>query len=292
MQDVKMKLGGAVTYWQAGPTYRADVERALAVNDVSLDMIPEPPSPHSLLRAALSQLCKGTVKDKGTELAVQGHKVPKHDGYEVVQINRDHCENQYHTLYSAKIIRDTEMIESIGMSEVQLATLTSLYQWRKSIVSAGDVTQTLVNIMHKLEGVPLRAGGGVFWVPDDNVPLLRAVADSMAACTGLENQSILVYSLRTVIDEHAVRAVKDALTKEINRDAGSIIEDLQGSFKEATAASRLQRAKTLRGRVEAYELILGETLTSLRSVLALADQAVTTAFTTLEADSVGAIFAG
>ena len=84
-----------------------------------------------------------------------------------------------------------------------------------------------------------------------------------------------IYRLRTVFDLEAVRAVRDAVSHEVDAAARKLAEEMDsGELGEEALSARKRHAQGLRERVSMYEGILGETLEQLRQAISDAEEAV------------------
>jgi hypothetical protein len=89
-----------------------------------------------------------------------------------------------------------------------------------------------------------------------------------------EDQGNKVYLLRTAMDEATVRAVRDAITAEVSKEAETIVQEVkENDFGDEALSRRQILAAALHARDSQYERILGEAMSTLHEVVRVAEQA-------------------
>jgi hypothetical protein len=113
----------------------------------------------------------------------------------------------------------------------------------------------------------------VYWVEEGKLPQWSELTDLIRRATLFGESK--VYLLRTLLDDSAVQAVKDAIIHEV-RTAAAGIEDksTNGNIGERAFRARRRDAQGLHSRVAYYENILGQTLSELHAVADQCENAV------------------
>lgn len=253
---------GGVVYWAAGPTRREVLESYLQGIGLS-DHMPPMRTEAAALREALGEVC-AAKKTRDVDYIVQSHKNPGKHGFDVVAVRRDTDCNGYSVRYGVKI--DNGSVETTHgyCDDYQLA---QLYAELRGMLGGSSISSFLVKMLGLLGGVTLRENGGIYWLSSSSLPLWEKVT-SVVEQSAVENGKNRCYLLRTLMDHGTARAVKDAVTSEVEAAAIAIAEELaSGELGEAAVENRKARAEMLLRRVEGYERILGEGLEKLRSTV-------------------------
>jgi len=80
------------------------------------------------------------------------------------------------------------------------------------------------------------------------------------------------------MDAGTARAIRDALTKEVQEQAAKLLDDVsKGTLNDAQLQSRVEQSQALVDRVNLYSSILNEGLEGLKNVAQLANGAATAA---------------
>jgi hypothetical protein len=141
---------------------------------------------------------------------------------------------------------------------------------------ASTVARSLVGIVDKLHGIPLRESGGIYWIPEQALPRWEQVAQAFMQYGGGSN---IIYGVKTEVDEATAFAIMDALVRDIKKEREQM-EDRFNNLEHGAADSRHKRAldtmekriKTLHNRVKGYEGIVGKNLDGLRAELTECEQ--------------------
>lgn len=229
---------------------------------------------------------KGEDKVK-RDIIVQPH-ADKTEGFEVVLAERHTATagNEYRRLISAKAEK--------GAVEV-IANYTDNGSWSlrdllqgdfntyKRLVGGSAVGRCLVDIMAHLHGTCVRTVGGLYYLPEGAVETWDDVVESVEAA-GSKNT---VHRVKIVMDDAAIKAVKQAIVKELNTASAQIVEEIKaGNLKEETLAARKAKALELRERCREYESILNTELSECHAIIGVAETAASSAKAIQEDDQV------
>lgn len=252
MKEATATIAGAVTYWSLGEW--SDVTKVRdALAYMGLDAFaPEPPTPAVAMRRALVETFRKRRKLVRPLAAGKFAVVDeKHAGDDL----------EYAVELRAAAGDDGTAFEPFDHPAVP--AIDDAYARFRSLVPASAVGTAITQLARHLGGVRLRDSGGVFWLPKDALAQWASVARAFeeAAIKG----GTVVYRLRTAIDDDAVRAVTDAITKDVEET----VAEIKGKVREQVRGKALQRradeAAAMEARIGQYEAILGTTLDALRA---------------------------
>ncbi len=140
-------------------------------------------------------------------------------------------------------------------------------------IASRDVSKWLVGLLAKLDAVPLRDAGALYFVPRHRLPEWQAIVAVLRAST--ENK---VRQMPTLRSDEAVEAIIAAVERDA-RDAAKEIEDELSTGELGTRAigTRKERAEAIAEKVRHYEDLLGTSLDTLRGRLQTLDAKIATA---------------
>jgi hypothetical protein len=261
---------GAVVFWSAGPTSR-DLLNARLTNLGLEKFTPNPTTDEAALKAALKDYAQSkatTLKPHGRDKIVEKHR-RRDDGFDVVDVERKGKDesNDYTVDFAARVEQGRVMV-SRGYANAY--ELQEQFEAHKAELTGAQGSGALVKLMAHLGGTCLKDEGGVYWLPGKAIEQWDQVIAAFEG-TGANTK---VYRMGVEMDAQTVRAVKDAIVKEITTAAGAIIDEIKANdFRESALERRRQTALALRERVREYEAILGQALSHLHVVLDVAEQA-------------------
>jgi hypothetical protein len=277
---------GAVVFWSAGPTSR-DLLNARLQNLGLEKFTPNPTTDESALKAALKDYAQSkspTLKPHGRDKIVEKHR-RRADGFDVVDVERKGKDesNDYVVDFAARV-EQGQVVVSKGYANVY--ELQERFHAHKEALTGAQASGAMVKLMAHLGGTCLKDEGGVYWLPGKAIEAW----DQVIAAFEETGATTKVYRMVVAMDMQTIRAVRDAITKEVSTAAGTLIEEIKANdFRDSALERRRQTALALRERVREYEAILGEALSHLHVVLDVAEQAAAGARAVQEDD---AVFAG
>lgn len=96
--------------------------------------------------------------------------------------------------------------------------------------------------------------------------------------SALEQDRNSCYTVRTLMDDAATIAVRDAIVREIGESLASLTKEItSGDLGDEALKNRKQAATALHDRARLYEGILSEALPALHAAITQAEIAATTA---------------
>lgn len=276
MQQHSIHVSGAVTYWTIGTSIRReDLDHELDSRGLSR-FTPCPRTDDSALALALAQVFDGAT------YLVRPLDKRNTNGRLVVKEVRGADRNTYLTVARARVadgevhvtVVDADYLpvpQSALDSDLQLAFLA-----HKAFLAPSAVGEMLVKLAAERGGLTLRPSGSVYWLPEAHLALWGDLAGAIERLDASGKTAI--YLLRTAKDADALRAVRDAITAEIEREAGSLCDEISaGLLGQKALLHRQQVAMSLEKRVAQYEQILGQGLDSLSASCKQARRAAVTA---------------
>jgi hypothetical protein len=225
------------------------------------DCVPNPRTDISALEHSIKEVY-GT-KNK----AVVSRKQPKRNGVELVNIERSPVRNGYVTNFGAKVIGGRVKADYGYADEFKL---TEAYLAQKAKLTSSAMGQSLVKALVKLDAMmDLKPSGGVYYLPENHLPTWRRLAEGVEQC----QEGNVISTIRAAMDEGTARAVRDALTKQVQAEATKLVDDVsKGTLSADGIRRRAEQAQALIERVDLYSAILDDGLTGLKNVAALAKQ--------------------
>ena len=133
------------------------------------------------------------------------------------------------------------------------ATVRDAFNAARQNLGEGRVGGWLVRLVARVDGIRLRDGGGVYFVPATRVAEWRRMAGALMAAHPAHRVN-LVPALRA---EDAVAAVLDALSVEADATAVEMLEGVDDLTARRTEG-RVARTEAMLAKVARYEALLGQ----------------------------------
>jgi hypothetical protein len=260
MHDKTFDVSGAITFWSLQPTSLQAVTDLFGRMGFA-DCVPNPRTDISALEHSIKEVY-GT-KNR----TVVSRKQPKRHGVELVDIERNPDRNHYTTNFGAKVVSGRVKADYGYADEYKL---TEAYLKQKAKLTSAALGQALVKVLAKLDAMmDLKPSGGVYYVPEHHLDAWRRLAEGVEQC----QEGNVVSTVRAAMDEGTARAVRDALTRQVQEEATKLVEDVsKGTLRGDGVRRRAEQAQALIERVDLYSAILDDGLTGLKNVAALAKQ--------------------
>ena len=256
MQEHQYDISGIIVFWSLQPTAYNAVKAALEGLGYG-DCVPNPRTDQSALQHAIKGVC-GT-KNK----TIVSRKQPKRNGVELVEIERDAVHNSYTTSFGAKVVHGRVKAD-YGFADED--RLTDEYTRSKAVLTSAAMSQALVAVLEKLDGMRGFDKAGVHYVPEHALDAWKRVAESIEGC----HEGNRVTCIRAAMDAGTARAITHASTKEVQEQAAQLLEDVsKGTLSDGQLQVRAERAQALVARVDLYSDIISDTLDGLKNVAKL-----------------------
>lgn len=262
MRTVSVNAGqpGFVTYWSLGETSNASLVRH-AFASVGLEHL----APNQRTdQAALKVACLEQVANRDILI------LPLKDrtGFEAVLIRHGEERNEHVHQFSVNLEGEGEYaMARLVSGYADMPQIRDLYRKAKGELPAGSVGSALADAARHLRASTLRESGGFYWLPghvaDTWVQLAQAVEQA---------GNNKVWRLNVTIDGDCIKAVTDALIREVTADVERIKEDLYTITDDEAVGRRRLAAIALHEKVKDYETIMSASLPELHKAIETAEQ--------------------
>lgn len=253
--NAMMRVDGVVTFWSPAAWTSRD---ALLSGWTALGyekFVPEARELLACLKDALAQI-------------YQKHLVrplEKRDGFAVYLEKCGKDENSYPRVVTAKLDSQGRIYYPMdSLTYEQQEAIEQAYSRQQGLLKPAQLTSALVALLDSLCSTRLKPTGGIYWLRQERLAEWQA-AVSIVEAAGCEKSSTTVYLIRHNLDADAMRAVKDALIREIETETARISKDIDTlDLGDRALANRQAEAEALLAKVQEYEQILGESLPTLQ----------------------------
>jgi hypothetical protein len=266
---------GRIVFWTNSGDVTVDAFSKALIEAGSFAVAPDAPSALVALHRAVENVAK-----------TLGHLDVHHKGrgeWAIVSNPREVDDLQtgkalvYAVRVSAKVVYtgdDKNRVASIEVSEGEGAQLIrDAFDAAKGLLAPSDIGSWLCEKLTKLDAVPLRGSGGVYFLPHPSVVKCEKITSAIKAST--RHTVSAIPAMRTA---DAIDAILQAVTADTQATCDKIAADVaDGSLGAKALASREKVAAELLERSERYEGILGKRLDALRDAIGLTRAAVATA---------------
>lgn len=246
-------LAGAMVWWRlSGDVDVACITQALTAAGITP---PAAPTEEAALKRALGKFARGGRKlarkmdERGRRLAVVREMAD-----ESTQDDLD---------YDVEIRATLEHNSTGGVSLVTrpyTSAIHDAYEVAKSSLTTDDIGLWLVrSAIVKADGVSLREGGGVYFVPAHGLATWRAVWAALRTCADHRMFEVPAFA----DDDSAVEGILDSLTQAVEQGLSQIEAKADEGLGERAAETQRKRVEDLRARVARYEGVLGAKATHL-----------------------------
>lgn len=268
MNRRESSASGGICYWNASLTSKAEIDRRFGAIGLA-SFAPKERTDHS----ALAQACLEYAGKRDT--AVEKHKHPGKNGLSVINIERDDDMVHFTTSFGAKIVEGRVVT---GRGYANESKLQTLFEQHKRVVTGSALGSSLVRLaLHHLKGVSLKDSGGLYWIPETAMAEWDSITDAVER-SALDGNKSTCYTLRTLMDEKATIAVKDAIISEINASLDALNAEIAtGELGDEALTNRKKAANALHARCAMYEGILSEAMPTLHQAITQTEIAATTA---------------
>jgi hypothetical protein len=264
MIEREYDISGAIVFWSLQPTpYQALLE-ALETKGYGQCM-PNVRTDQSALENAI-KTNYGT-KNK----AIVSRKKPKQNGVELVEIERGRERNYYTTSFGARVVNNVVKADLGYADEYKL---TQEFLKYKAVLTTSAVSQALTAVLQRMDGMRGFDKAGIHYIPEHWLGKWEELAKLVEGC----QQGNTITTMQVAMNAGTARAIRDALTKEVQEEAAQLLDDVsKGTLNDTQLQVRAQRSQALVDRVNLYSAILNEGLEGLKNVAQLANGAAAAA---------------
>lgn len=265
--------GAIVFYSLSGGANCTATRAAWEAAGLPSDWLPEAPTPHAALGAAVRDAAGSLARPIGARRG--GWVIFREDG----AIDSEGRRTLDHTPAARASIADDGTLDVEGdaalVNQVRANFAHYLCHW-----TTNDLSVHVVATLNRLHALGLRDRGGVYFVPKESLSQLHTVREALKA-------NVEVHLVPSLKSEDAVEAVLSALTTEVTAGIQSVFLDIseQGAKKLGARALRTRQATVakLLEKATVYENLLGTSVDTLREKLGDLQAALTVAVFEAEA---------
>lgn len=153
------------------------------------------------------------------------------------------------------------------------------------VVTDVQVSSALVGVLWRLRAISLRPTGGVYYLPQNGLVAWANVSKAVVeAADAAGTNPARIYQVRTQIDDEAVRAVADAVTRELDQAAAAIeaaLSDSDHPLGRRALDTKAEDAAALAEKAKFYETLLGTVIN--KAALVRVDAEVNAVMAAMEA---------
>lgn len=251
--------GGFLAFWSLAEfSDRETVLQGFGAADLAA-FVPEPLPPVTVLRDALAAVAAGP--------RTLVRPLARRTGWAVVREDRGESGNDYTHLARAEVSEGGRvvLVPGTGWDPPMTDKVLTAYEMQTGKVPAARLSAALVDVVRSLGGVRLRPHGGLYFLAGDRLARWREAADVVEQAGDGRSRCYVMQQELTV---DTVRAVRDAVTAEVEAEAARLSADiLSGELGEKALAARTREAAALKRKVGEFERILGVGLAALTATL-------------------------
>jgi hypothetical protein len=253
---------GGVVYWQlSSGADRSKLVEALIAQGLEESDAPALATPEVALGRAVKEL-------QGRSVLIR--KLKQHGSWAVVRESELNGELDYQQVVRVWLEKDSETIKSqasVGyeaQAQIEVERIVAEYNKARTSLSVIDMSAWLVKLANKLDGVPLRDRGGMYFVPAANIEVVRKVTAALAAA----GTGCLVYEIPAMHSSQAVTAIYDAVGADTAKHISDAEAELEAGIGKVAARNRAEEIGLLLKRIHRYEGLLGQQFTGVADKLA------------------------
>ncbi len=253
-----IERAGTILMWTlSGPTDGEALRDQWVAAGLDPGRLPPPPTPATALRRAV-----GALREKSRIV----HAIGKGNGFVVVDVTATASavdDPTFAVQARASLDLVGRLVLKGGTDEVR-QQITEAFATHENALSTEDVSAWLTKVVVGLDGVALRGGGGVYFIPQTRLSELDTM---IAALKAVSDHAI--YRIPAMAGDDAVQAILDAVEAEAVAEAAAIEAALaEEKYGSGGLQNRIGRTDKVEEKVSRYEELLGAKLETLRERLA------------------------
>jgi len=264
-----VQTAGAVSYWRlSGPVNLAALTNAWKLAGLNVDMLPRPPGDDVALGRAVHEeegrirgrAARAGQPDDDSDVRRLVRSLARRGAWALVEETRANDTLHYSTLLSVVSGKAgapvfTRVDASSVDYEAVVARIRANYDKRRGEIEPTDVSSWLVKIANKLQSVPLRDTGGIYFVPRNDIDVWRKVVEAITTVSAHR-----VFSIPALRNSEAIDAITDAISQEAESISVALEAELGKTGDDALGAKALQTrqesCELLLQKISAYDKLL------------------------------------
>lgn len=260
-------IGGFVTFWTS--TEKVDKSRLtleLTSANIPAKFMPKDRPQSAILKDALNDACGGPK--------VLVRPLADKTGFAVVEEERGTNRNRYEERFTCKVDDLGNLSFSGDYQDDESKVREEFRKWQGYLTSA-QITALLVGVIASFNGTALRPKGGVYWLAGRHYDGWTVLCNAIEAAA---NSNVSIYTITHQLNEKTVRAVHDAVVKEIEDDVGQLYDAIMNEdLGQRALATKKTECEILRNKAKEYEAILSVSLKRLIENIDVVENAAITA---------------
>ena len=250
-------IAGATVYWSMSG--EIDHERlcdALRAVGVPEEECPRLPTPACALHRALWSI---TGERDGRRVLVRPLK--KEATWALVHETEDAL--KLRETHETTVSLDAEKHILMDGDQTGALKLVAAYERARITVTTDDMSGWLSGLMRRLLAVALRERGGIYFIPKQNLQKFNAITEAIMSVSIFQ-----FYKIPSLRCDDAVEAILAAITAEAEKTISDVTTDIIGGTLGARALeTRRVCCQNMRGKVAAYESLLGRAMVDIQKGL-------------------------
>lgn len=252
-----VQTAGSISYWRlSGPVKLDSLATAWKIAGLNPEMLPAPPGLDVALGRAMHEE-EGRI-GRNTKRLVR--PLARRGAWALVE---EICSGETLSYSALLTVKTGPAFERQSATPTDfdaiIARIRANYDKRQGEIEPNDVSSWLVKIANKLQSVPLRDTGGIYFVPRQDVDLWRRVVKAVQSVSDHR-----VFSIPALKNSEAIDAITDAISQEAESAAIALEAELGATGDEALGEramkSRQEACAVLLTKISAYDELLGTQL--------------------------------
>ncbi len=258
---------GAISYWRlSGPIKLDALATAWKAAGLAPVMLPNPPGADVALGRAVHEetgIVQVHAARKSSADMLDGvHRwlvrpLARRGAWALVEETVTKERVEFATLLTVKSGPTFERVDANPVEyDAIVDRIRANYDKRQGEIEPNDVSSWLVKIATKLQSVPLRDTGGIYFVPRKDVEIWRKVVKTIQSVSDHR-----VFQIPALKNSEAIDAITDAITQEVDSITATMEAELTRTGEERLGNRAIQTRKKecemLLAKVAAYDELLG-----------------------------------
>lgn len=252
----EIERAGTIVMWtMRGETQLVSLYNTWKAAGLDVGLLPYQPTAATALRRAVAEL-----RESGRIV----HPIGRGAGFAVVKVKTDSSEELEFTEVARAKLNKVEQLVTSGDPKL-CKVIADLFAHHGNSLEPVDVSTWLIDIIQKqLDGVGMKASGGVYFVPHAQLAKLDLIIGALRAAAPMHT----VYKIPCMKGEDAVQAILDSIAAETDAALSTMTAELEeGTLGEQAWRNRAAKCGVLESKVARYEALLGEKLDAVRERL-------------------------
>lgn len=252
---MKVNFSGSIVYWSL-TRFTDHTKLSEKWGSIGLgNFVPYQRSRHAALKTALQDVYSG----RGYIIRPLAQNI----GFTVKKEERGQDDNDY---LGELIIKVSDDGLEFGQETARTQIVRARFADNLNFLDSSQIAVAMKNVLMSLGATSLRPTGGFYYLPESSenfwADCSQKIKDSSASGTHD------IYSLKYNMDENGVRAIRDALIREVEQECSDIIDKMTSpDIGQRAKNSIMKYSASLLDKVTEYEKILQEAMPNLKDLI-------------------------